>query len=86
MGATLGTSQSKQETGGLGEVEVRRCPRFFKPREVCRILRAWKASPVEERKKTGDFPCGPVVKSLPASAEHMGLISDPGRSHMAWSN
>lgn len=49
MGATLRTSQSKQEMGGLGETEVRWCLRFFKPREGCRILLAWKASPVEEK-------------------------------------
>ena len=33
-----------------------------------------------------DFPGGPVVKSLPASAESMGSIPDLGRFHMLWSN
>ena len=28
------------------------------------------------------FPCGSVVKSLPASAGDMDTIPDPGRSHM----
>lgn len=49
MGATLRTSQSKWETGGLGEVEVRWCLRFFKPREGCWILLAWKASQLKKR-------------------------------------
>ena len=26
-----------------------------------------------------------VVKNLPANAGDMGLITDPGRSHMSWS-
>ena len=29
-----------------------------------------------------DFPGGPVVASLLASAEDMGLIPDPGKLHM----
>ena len=29
-----------------------------------------------------DFPGCPVVKNLPANAEDVGLILDPGRSHM----
>ena len=33
-----------------------------------------------------DFPGGPVVKNLPANAEDMGLIPDPGRFHMPWDN
>ena len=32
------------------------------------------------------FPGGSVVKNLPASAGDMGLIPDPGRSHMLQSN
>ena len=32
------------------------------------------------------LPDGPVVTSLPANAGDMGLIPDPGRSHMPWSN
>ena len=31
-------------------------------------------------------PCGSVVKNLPANAGDMGLIPDPGRFHMPWSN
>jgi len=30
-----------------------------------------------------DFPGGPVVENLPASAGDMGLIPNPERSHMA---
>ena len=33
-----------------------------------------------------NFPGGPVVKNLPASAESMGSIPDLGRCHMLWSN
>ena len=33
-----------------------------------------------------DFPGHPVVKNPPASAGNMGLIPNPGRSHMLWSN
>ena len=32
------------------------------------------------------FPCFSVVKNLPANAGDMGLIPDPGRFHMPWSN
>ena len=32
------------------------------------------------------FPGGPVVKNLPASAGHTGLIPDPGKSHMLQGN
>ena len=32
------------------------------------------------------FPGGSLVKNLSANAGDMGLISDPGRSHMPWSN
>ena len=34
----------------------------------------------------GDFPCGPVVKSLPANARDTDSISGPGRSHMLRDN
>ena len=33
-----------------------------------------------------DFPGGPVVKNLPASAGDMGSIPGPGRFHMPRSN
>ena len=33
-----------------------------------------------------DFPDHPVVQNPPASAGDMGLIPDPGRSHMLWGN
>ena len=36
--------------------------------------------------KTGNFPGSPEVKNPPAIAGDMGLISDPGRSHMRRSN
>ena len=36
--------------------------------------------------ETMDFPGGLVFKNLPASAEDMGLISGPGRSHMPQDN
>ena len=42
-----------------------------KPRGYCLRVRAW-----------GDFPGGSVGKNLPADAGNMGIISDPGRSHM----
>ena len=32
------------------------------------------------------FPGGSVAKNLPASVGDTGLIPDPGRSHMPWSN
>ena len=32
------------------------------------------------------FPCGTVVKSLPANAGDTGSSPGPGRSHMLWSN
>ena len=35
---------------------------------------------------TGDFPDGPVVRNLPASAGNMGLIPGPGESHLPQSN
>ena len=31
-------------------------------------------------------PSGPVVKNLPANTGDMGLIPDPGGSHMPWTN
>ena len=34
----------------------------------------------------GDFPCGPVVKSLPANARNTDSNPGPGRSHMLWDN
>ena len=36
--------------------------------------------------ETVNFPGGLVVKNLPASAEDMGSISGPGRSHMPQDN
>ena len=36
--------------------------------------------------RTWDFPGGTMDKNLPASAGDMGLIPDPGRSHVLWSN
>ena len=36
-------------------------------------------------KKHKIFPGGSVVKTPPANAGNMGLIPDPGRSHMSWS-
>ena len=36
--------------------------------------------------KNKGFPGGSVVKNLPAHAGDMGLIPDPGRSHVLWSN
>ena len=41
-------------------------------------------TPLQEFLK--DFPGGSVVKSLPANAGDLVSISDPGRSHMPWSN
>ena len=38
------------------------------------------------KKVTKGFPGGSVVKNLPANAGDMGSISDPGRSHVSWSN
>ena len=38
------------------------------------------------KKQEKGFPGGAVVKNLPANAGDTGLISDPGRSHMPWSN
>ena len=32
------------------------------------------------------LPSGSGVKNLPASAEDMGSIPGPGRSHMLWNN
>ena len=37
---------------------------------------------VYQRIHTRDFPGGPVVKNLPASAGDMSSIPDPGSSHM----
>ena len=34
----------------------------------------------------GNFPGGSVEKNLPASAGDMGIIPDPGRSHMPQRN
>ena len=36
-------------------------------------------------KKHKIFPGGSVVKTLPANAGDMGLITDLGRFHMSWS-
>ena len=36
--------------------------------------------------KMENFPGGPVVKNLSASAEDMGSIASAGRFHMLWSN
>ena len=33
-----------------------------------------------------DLPVGPAVKNPPANAGDMGLIPDPGKSHMPQSN
>ena len=30
------------------------------------------------------FPGGSVIKNLPANAGDVGLIPDPGRSHILW--
>ena len=42
---------------------------------------------VELRTQKGSlegFLCGSVVKNLPANAEDIGSIPDPGRSHLLW--
>ena len=36
--------------------------------------------------KMWGFPCGTVVKNMPANAGDTGLSPGPGRSHMLWSN
>ena len=41
---------------------------------------------VYQRIHTRDFPGGPVVKNLPASAGDMGSIPGPGRFHMVRDN
>ena len=41
---------------------------------------------VHQRIHTWDFPGGPVVKNLPASAGDMGSIPGPGRFHMLQGN
>ena len=41
---------------------------------------------VQETKKLGDFPGGPVVKNQPANAGNMGSISGPGRPHLSQGN
>ena len=33
-----------------------------------------------------DFPGGPVVKTPPANARHMGSVPDPGRPHVPRGN
>ena len=38
------------------------------------------------RRKKKNFPGGPAVENLPATAEDMGLISGRGRSHMLQGN
>lgn len=40
----------------------------------------------KKKKKTTDFPGGPVVTNLPADAENTGSISALGRSHMPQGN
>ena len=35
-----------------------------------------------EKKKILDFPGGPLVRNLPASAEDAGLVSGLGRFHV----
>ena len=40
----------------------------------------------DHRDTQGDLCGGSVEKSLPAKAEDMGSIPDPGSSHMPWSN
>ena len=32
------------------------------------------------------FPCGSMVKNLPANAEDTGSTPGPGNSHMPWNN
>ena len=56
-------------------------------RKKRRSMGSWK--PHEERaskRREWDFPGDPVVENLPANAGDMGLIPDPGGSHMAWSS
>jgi len=33
-----------------------------------------------------DFPSGPAVENLPASARHRGSVPGPGRFHTPWGN
>ena len=49
-------------------------------KEICMKLKK------ERERNIYGFPGGSVVKNLPASAGDMGLIPDPGRSHMLWNN
>ena len=39
-----------------------------------------------KKKVKENFPGGPLVKNPPANAGHIGLVPDPGRSHMLQSN
>ena len=47
---------------------------FFENKNVLKLWCWW------------DFPAGAMVKNLPANAEDMDLIPDPGRSHRPQSN
>ena len=38
------------------------------------------------RKEERGFSGGSVVRNPPANAGDVGVIPDPGRSHMLWSN
>ena len=42
----------------------------------------WAYTLVSLKNQDGDFPGGPVVKTPPANAGNLGLLSGPGRFHM----
>ena len=61
-------------------------PNLQKPWLTSITLDLLRVRPDHSRQNAGDFPGGPVVKSLPTNAGDMGSIPGLGRSHMPWDN
>ena len=59
---------------------------FSKKKKTKKKPGSWAIQTKDKNIKSKGFPSGSVVKNPPASAEDIGSIPDPGRSHMPRSN
>ena len=59
---------------------------YKKKKEKKKKTGSWAIQTKDKNIKSKGFPSGSVVKNPPASAEDIGSIPDPGRSHTPRSN
>ena len=76
---TLDANTNLKKTNRAGGLMLADFRLYYKPQQSKQY------SPGTETENAG-LPGGSVVKNLPASAGDTGLIPDPGRPHIPWSD